>query len=240
MRRSKLRLTVPLLVFVSAFALAFSFAAVVQRESDALSLSASQENRFAPRVVSRIAYDSLIGPAFRYRLLTFAVASTFDPVAFEEPPPLNNSTRVDIYDFIKDNPGVQFRGICNELGMSVGLAQFHLGVLKKAGLISFIRDGRYKRYFESKKFSEKEMMIISLLRCKTTKNIVKTLLGNGRASHGGLASQLEITSQGMTWQMKRLKRAGFIQESKDGMKTIYSLEERHVPALAGIIEFMEP
>jgi predicted transcriptional regulator len=158
----------------------------------------------------------------------------------EEPvPALNNSTRIEIYGFIKANPGVQFRGICSQLGLSIGLAQFHLGVLKKAGLISFIRDGRYKRYFESKKFSQKEMEIVSLLRHETVRSILKAMLIRKEMSHGELACQLSITSQGLTWQMNRLKKMGVVQNSKDGMKVIYSLEDPYTPALTEIMNLVE-
>ena len=60
----------------------------------------------------------------------------------------NNATRVEVYNFIKTNPGIQFRGICNQLGICIGVAEFHLGVLKKAGLILSFHDGKYKRFFE--------------------------------------------------------------------------------------------
>jgi DNA-binding transcriptional ArsR family regulator len=240
MRRSRLRFTAALLVFVSAFVLAFSFAAAIRNGNILSSSSAAQKSQFDPNVLSRTALDWLTAPTFKYRLLTSTIGSTFGSWALEEPAPLSNSTRTEIYDFIEANPGVQFRGICDGLGLSVGLAQFHLRVLKKAGLISFIRDGRYKRYFKSNRFSEKEMEVISLLRCETTRNILKTLLSNGGTSHGRLASQLGITSQGLTWHMKRLKEAGVVRGSKDGMKVIYSLEESRIPRLASAISLVEP
>jgi len=151
----------------------------------------------------------------------------------------NNATRVAIYDLIKANPGVQFRGICTQLGISIGLAEFHLGVLKKAGLISFFRDGRYKRFFESKKFSQKQMKLISLLRHDTTRSIIKTMLEGKQASHSELSCHLAITSQGVTWQMNRLKKDDIIQESKDGMKITYSLENAYAPILTELVNLVE-
>jgi predicted transcriptional regulator len=182
-----------------------------------------------------------------YNLLTLPTFTPQFPTAFslevnvaERPASVfNNSTRIEIYDFIKANPGVQFRGICNQLGISIGLAEFHLGVLKKAGLISFFRDGRYKRFFESKKFSQKEIELISLLRHDTARSILKTMLEGKQISHGELACQLSITSQGLTWQMNRLKKEGIIQESKDDMKVIYSIVEAYAPMLTEIITLIE-
>ena len=39
-----------------------------------------------------------------------------------------------------------------------------------------IRDGRYKRFFVSKRFSKREMLAICLLRHKTTRRIIEVLL----------------------------------------------------------------
>ena len=152
---------------------------------------------------------------------------------------LLNATRVELYNFIKANPGVQFRGICNQLGLSIGLAQFHLGVLKKAGLISFFRDGRYKRFFESNRFSNKQMKILSLLRHDTAKNILTTVLGRKSISHSELAHELSVTSQGLTWQMNRLEKEGIVQESKQGMKVIYSLETNYAPVVTEMMAIMK-
>ena len=194
---------------------AVSFATLIQRQQNATLLVATSGSTF---------------------LATFKLEAN---VAERPANVFNNSTRAEIYDFIKANPGVQFRGICNQLGISIGLAEFHLGVLTKAGLISFFRDGRYKRFFESKKFSQKQMKLISLLRHDTIRNIIKTMLEGKQASHSELSCQLAITSQGVTWQMNRLKKDDLIQESKDGMKITYSLENAYAPLLTELVNLVE-
>jgi DNA-binding transcriptional ArsR family regulator len=153
--------------------------------------------------------------------------------------PLANGTRTQIYNYIEGNPGVQFRGLCSGLSLSVGLAQYHLGVLIKSGLVSFIRDGRYKRFFPAKKFSRKEMLTISLLRHKTVRKILEALLDKKQLSHGELAGEVSITSQALTWQMKRVGKAQFILQTNDGLKTIYSLDENSTPTLTRYLALVE-
>jgi DNA-binding transcriptional ArsR family regulator len=145
--------------------------------------------------------------------------------------PFNNGTRTQIYNYIESNPGVQFRGICAALSLPVGLAQYHLGVLIKSGLVSFIRDGRYKRFFLSKKFSRKQMLTISLLRHETAKRILEALLNKKQLAHGELACEVSITSQALTWQMKRLGKTEFITQANEGLRTIYSIDEASAPLL---------
>ena len=86
---------------------------------------------------------------------------------------LNQTTRVQIYNFITRNPRTNFRGICGALALPVGVVQYHLAVLTKGGLVSSRRDGRNKRYFESKKFSDVESCMISVLRHETVKKYWK-------------------------------------------------------------------
>ena len=151
----------------------------------------------------------------------------------------NNGTRTQIYNYIEENPGVQFRGVCAGLSIPVGLAQYHLGVLIKAGLVSFIRDGRYKRFFPSKKFSRKERLTISLLRHKTARKILEALLDKKQLSHGELAGEVSITSQALTWQMKRVVKTQFVLQTNEGLKTIYSLDENSMPTLTKYLAFVE-
>jgi predicted transcriptional regulator len=232
-----LKLNRILITFFLILVIAVSFATLVQREKNAASSAITFKRSSLSTIFDGTACNLLTVPTFTQQCLVPFILNV--NVAETPASVFNNSTRVEIYDFIKANPGVQFRGICNQLGLSIGLAEFHLGVLKKAGLISFIRDGRYKRFFESKKFSQKEMELIALLRHDTTRSILKTMLERKQISHGKLAYQLSITSQGLTWQMNRLKKEGVIQESKEDRKVTYSLEDSYAPMLTEIINLVE-
>jgi predicted transcriptional regulator len=138
---------------------------------------------------------------------------------------------MQIYDYINANPGVQFRGICAGLTIPVGLAQYHLGILVKSGLVSFVRDGKYKRFFVSKKFSKKQITAITTLRHKTAKRIFEVLLNKKQLSHGKLAGELAISSQALTWQMKSLRSTKFVMQVNDGLKIVYSIDESAMPLL---------
>src|SRR3989304_8606291 len=231
---SRLRLSKGLAALFLIFIITISFAGLIQKQKIAVSLS--KPSQWA----SESAFDLLTFPTTPNSLQCFVTPVVFDVKIAEAPSSLLlNATRVELYNFIKANPGVQFRGICNQLGLSIGLAQFHLGVLKKAGLISFFRDGRYKRFFESNRFSQQQMKIISLLRHDTARNILTTVLGRKRISHSELAHELSITSQGLKWQMNRLEKEGIVQENKQEMKLIYLLGTNYAPVVTEMMAIME-
>ena len=138
-------------------------------------------------------------------------------------PPLNQPTRLEIYTFVKNNPGVHFRGVCDGLGLSVGVVQYHLSVLEQAGLITVHFDGQNKRYFEAKTYTAAEVTLISLLRHETAAKILTLIAQNGAVLHRDIAQSLGISSQALTWQMNQLKKTGLINAEKEGVNVKYSL-----------------
>ena len=140
---------------------------------------------------------------------------------------LNQSTRIEIYNFVKNNPGIHFRGICDNLGLPIGVVQYHLGLLTRAGLLLVHRDRQYKRYFETQRFGEIEMKMISLLRHKTVRRILAVLSERDSIFHKDLAVKLHISSQALTWQMNRLRKTGLVDAVKEGMKVKYLLNQEN-------------
>jgi len=164
-----------------------------------------------------------IGPSIIHSPIDLG-ASIFD----NAPPPLNQSTRLNIYNFIEANPGTHFRGICSGLNISIGVAQYHLGILTKTGLISFFQDGRYKRYFRSKSFGTREMQAISVLRHKTAGKILRILSESRSLAHHDLASKLEISSQALSWQMKGLREMNLVDSVTESMEVNYRINEENL------------
>ena len=163
------------------------------------------------------------------RLLVFPVAFMMEANCQKDSVLLNQSTRMEIYNFVENNPGTHFRNVCEGLSLSVGVVQYHIGLLTSFGLVSVYRDGRYKRFFCSKKFGEKEMRVISALRRETAGKILSILLENQVISHMQLSSKLGITPQALTWEIKRLSSVGLIDPVPEGVKVRYMLDSEHAP-----------
>ncbi len=138
---------------------------------------------------------------------------------------LNSSTRLTIYNYVSNTPGVHFRGICSGLGLPVGVVQYHLNRLTSKGFLTSRKDRRYRRYFEARRFSKEEMGVICTLRSETTRRAVSTILESPRISHGALAATLGISSQGLTWLMRRLKDEGAVCVESDYRSLRYTIHD---------------
>ncbi len=150
----------------------------------------------------------------------------------------NRSTRGEIFNYVRVNPGVHFRGICTYLGMSVGVVQYHLDLLTSAGHLISRRERRYKRYFESGRFSETDIKVISALRNGTARKIFIILLGKPALRHVDLASLLDISSQALTWQMRRLKATGLIEVESESRRVRYSVTEENLSAITEFLDLL--
>lgn len=151
---------------------------------------------------------------------------------------LNSSTRLTIYNYVSESPGVHFRGICNGLGLSVGVVQYHLERLTSQGLLTSRRDRRYRRYFEARRFSEEEMEVLSTLRSETARRAISIILESPRITHGALASTLGISSQGLTWLMGRLKEEGAVGVESDCRYMRYTINEGYRETLVDCLSIL--
>lgn len=220
-----------LLVLSLVFVLVVSFAGLLQKQKE---VDTAFQLNTQPVLFEKTNFK--LSP---YSTLTFPVTLNFASTVAERAPLPDNTTRTAIYNFISANPGVQFRAICSGLCLSIGVVQFHLAILQKAGFISTIRKGKYKRFFAAGKFTLKQMETIATLRLNTVKNILKALLEGKRVSHRELAAQLCISSQGLTWQMNRLRETGIIQENRNSLNVTYTIEKTHVPVVTQAMTLLE-
>jgi predicted transcriptional regulator len=123
------------------------------------------------------------------------------------------TTRGEIMAYILTNPGVYMREVSEDLGLSMGVVQYHIWVLSKEGEIEECRTGRYRRFFGAAKYGEVERRVISLLRQGTAGRILALLSESQPLPHMKLADHLGLSSQALTWQMKRLKSLGMVESA---------------------------
>jgi predicted transcriptional regulator len=137
-------------------------------------------------------------------------------------PPLNQPTRLQIYNYIQANSGVHFREICRGLDVSVGVAQYHLDVLVHAKLVQVYADGQNRRYF-ARGYSENEANLIMLLRHPTQAKTLFILMQSGSALHKDIASSLGISSQALSCHMSQLQKAELVEALKEGVNVRYTI-----------------
>ena len=139
---------------------------------------------------------------------------------------LEQNSRSNIYNVIKENQGIHLREICRKLDKKMGVIQYHIHVLEKANLIDSMKEGRYRRFFIHNENGVDTKIVMCFLQRESSRKILEYLLFNEeKTSHGELADFLGISSQAITWHMKKLDEKGVVSFEKCGKQKYYFLTE---------------
>jgi len=139
---------------------------------------------------------------------------------------LEQDSRLRIYNVIKENQGIHLREICRKLDKKMGVIQYHIHVLEKANLIDSLKEGRYRRFFIHNDNGVNQKIVMCFLQRESSRKILEYLLFNeDKTSHGELAEFLGISSQAITWHMKKLEGKGVVTFEKCGKQKYYMLTD---------------
>lgn len=150
---------------------------------------------------------------------------------------LDVEARRRILDIVQRYPGLHLRDIQRHLAKSAALAEYHLNVLEKWGVIASVEVGGYRRFFpaaaRTRSFSPEEKSILGLLRQAIPLGIVLVLLERKRGTHGEIAEALEVGKSTLTYHLKRLADSRLVTRDPPdtGREFVLSDRERVVDIL---------
>jgi predicted transcriptional regulator len=120
--------------------------------------------------------------------------------------------RVEIYNSVTKNPGIRYRELLREVGISNGVLTYHLEMLEKSGQIQVLRhsNNRVTRYFVAD-ISKQDSNIISCLRSRVTRNIMIFVLQNKFCTFNDIVDHVGKAPSTISWHIRRLKQAGILK-----------------------------
>jgi predicted transcriptional regulator len=121
--------------------------------------------------------------------------------------------------YVTATPGAHFSKIRDDLQLGTGETQHHLRRLDREGAIESRKDGDYRRYFPSGRFSGFEQDALGYLRRETPRGLVISLLEDPDASASDLAERLGVSASTVSKYAAELESAGLLSR-EDG----YELE----------------
>jgi predicted transcriptional regulator len=129
----------------------------------------------------------------------------------------------NVLRFIQENPGCHLRQIKNQLGLSMGSAQYQLSRLEKMGRITSIRRGLYKFYFLSGIFQDNEKNILQVLSKETAREILMFIIERRNPTQTDIVNTVGITPASVSWHIRHLIAFKIIYAIKDGKYKRYRL-----------------
>ena len=140
----------------------------------------------------------------------------------------SGDTREQIYQIIKNHPGIHFRGIVTEASRQIGVVGYHLDLLERENRIIAIRHRRYKLFFDSswKNQIQEVKVLVSNLR-KTIPRAILLLLSHFPETQEicikDLANILKLSPSSLHWHIKNLIQDQLINTRRKGREVVLNL-----------------
>lgn len=130
--------------------------------------------------------------------------------------PLELDTRKEIFDLIRESPGIHFREISRRLDIPMGVVEYHIHYMLKRDLIVARREGRYKRYYAEGKHGSREKKVLPFLRKDVPRQILMNLLMEPGLRHRDLKEKMDVSGSTLTFHLKKMIRKDIIEEKEEG------------------------
>jgi len=135
---------------------------------------------------------------------------------------LNHETRWGIFSYINENPGRHFRELTRRLDVNRNTLSHHINKLEKAGLLTSVYDGYYKRYyplntdFDNQVFTPVQEKIIHVLR------------DNPGITYKDLIEKTDKTISTLSYHMRSLVDKGVVKKVRRNKKLYLYLSRNDV------------
>ncbi|HUR68473.1 MAG TPA: helix-turn-helix domain-containing protein [Candidatus Thermoplasmatota archaeon] len=128
----------------------------------------------------------------------------------------DNSVRERIFQAIRDHPGRSASDLARLADVSWGTTIYHLDVLEQTRMVTSLRKGRYRRYFENGATLVASKDIVAVLQNPVTAGVVDTIRRAPGATQKELASATNMTPQALHWHLVRLVENGVVRKEREG------------------------
>ncbi len=135
---------------------------------------------------------------------------------------LENDTRRAIYETIEQEPGINLRGIAEEVDVAWGTLLHHLKKLEDAHFVKSERYGKYRRFFKNgSTYSKEDQERIAALSTPSTARVAEYILENPGAHQSEIGDEIGVTASTILFHVKRLKEVGLVEEEREGRYVHY-------------------
>jgi len=125
-----------------------------------------------------------------------------------------------IYQYIEDNPGINFSSVRKEVKVGTGTAVYHLGVLLRERYLRSSVSGNRKLFWTKRDFPGVEDSALTDIH----RNILETLEKSGTLSRAEIREKTGISKSTVGFNIKQLVEMGKVEEETRGKKNYCSLK----------------
>lgn len=136
-----------------------------------------------------------------------------------------SENRRSIIEYIKNNPGAHLRRIVKDLSLPMGLAQYHLDVLQREGMIRSLKLGMYRHYYSIEINDQRHEVVLAFMTHEMARDILIYLIEHPGSTQGDIAKFKHVSAPTINWYMTRLISAGMVFSIREGKIIRYYIQD---------------
>ena len=138
-----------------------------------------------------------------------------------------------IFSEIKKNPGIRFRELMKQIGITNGVMSYYLRKLEQSESVWVDRTPRVARFYTSD-LSADEAKLVKRLRQETPKKILVALVENEQLTFQELVAEICKSPSTTSFYLSQLVKENIINTSKSASVKIYfNAEKKRIANLIG-------
>ena len=134
---------------------------------------------------------------------------------------LEHEKRDEIYELIRQQPGIHAHEIGEKTQIGWGTTVYHLKLLEQHSLVVSKKSGRYKRFFVNTGEYTKKKDAYGALRNDTAKAVADYVVNHPGCSQKELCAALGIQPSLASWHVDKLEGVELVKRVKDGRQVKY-------------------
>ncbi len=139
---------------------------------------------------------------------------------------LNHPMRAQIFDVIKEHPGIHASQLAREMGVGWGTITHHLDKLQRGEMVTTRRVNNQKCFFEQGgEISRADMAIASALKGDTAASIAAFVQAQPMTSQKTMAEALGISPALASFHVKKLVNLGVLDKLRHGKETLLTTSD---------------
>ena len=137
---------------------------------------------------------------------------------------LENERRRKIYDVVEASPGIHLRELQRTLDMPLTSLEYHLTYMTHRKILFAETEGHHRRYY-TKSLDSEDKKVLAALRQKRMREIVLTVLENGKTKNQLLAERLKLSHSTLSSYLKYLVNKNILAREKVGYEYLYIVRD---------------
>ena len=124
--------------------------------------------------------------------------------------------RQDLFDAVRAEPGIHLSDLAKRVECGWGTVLYHLAVLERAGYVTVVKEGGFKRFFPRGEYDFSQLRTLYVLKNGPARSVYDAVRENPGINGVGLAEKVGVRPASLARPVAQLVQLGVLRKVRAG------------------------